>query len=337
MEITHVPLIKFFLEASVVIATFFTVGIAASEEPPPCPQCIADFAIYNPSYEDDGVWEEEVTALEHMFKVFNWTYRSVDQIEINTGILASGPQRKFRALIAPGGWSWYREEAVTENGEKNLRAFVENGGHFVGFCAGAYWAAKRLVFAMNASGKNNTYSTPEDFNGVYPYELALYPGDAKGPLGWMPWKNGTNVNFSAAIINLENKNMRRIGLPKESRFLYGGGPFFPNAEKVPGMEVWARAKSNITAQTAATGEGQATIVHFPSGKGSVTLFSYHPDVLIKHQADGIALKQFFDEDAIKWDLGSQTYEQINLDSWNIVHAALQIAADQEVTALKKLP
>ncbi len=317
----------------------FVIPVADSraETPQTCPRCETDFAIYNPRYEDDGVWEEEVTALEQMFKTFKWSSRAVDHLEINSGILRKEKDKRFRALIAPGGWSWYRESVVSPAGEQHIREFVKDGGHYVGFCAGAYWAAARLVWAMEASGPGQQYSTPADYNGVFPYELKLYPADAKGPLGWMPWRNGGNVNFSLAEINLKIPALKKIGMPRETRFLYGGGPFFPDAEKIAGLEVWARAKPETPNQSPAAGAGQATIIRFPLGKGSVTLFSYHPDVLIKHQADGISLSQFFKEDDIRWERGGQTFEEINLHSWNIVHAALQLAAGEEVTGVKKLP
>lgn len=301
-----------------------------------CLECVADFAIYNPDYEDDGVWEEEVVALEHMFRAFGWTFRPVSHQDINSGALGAEKKRRFRALVAPGGWSWWREAAVTPEGDRNIRSFLKNGGHYVGFCAGAYAAAKRIVWAQEASSPEKN-SRPADYNGIFSYELAIYPGDARGPLGWMPWRNGTNVNFDRAEINLKNPTMAAIGLPAEVRFLYGGGPFFPDAEKIPGVEIWARAKTTVKGQSRETGAQQPTIIRYPVGDGSVTLFSYHPDVLIKHSSDGIALHQFFNEDTIAWDLGGGTFDQINLWSWNIVHAALQLASNRPVTRMEKVP
>ena len=143
--------------------------------------------------------------------------------------------------------------------------------------------------------------------------------------------------YCAAEINLKNPTMAAIGLPAEVRFLYGGGPFFPDAEKIPGVEIWARAKTHAKGQSRETGAQQPTIVRYPVGDGSVTLFSYHPDVLIKHPSDGIALHQFFNEDTIAWDLGGSTFDQINLWSWNIVHAALQLASNRPVSRMEKVP
>lgn len=56
---------KLFLTAIFSAAVFLvSPGYVRGDE---CPQCQADFAIYNPDYEDDGVWEEEVAALADLF------------------------------------------------------------------------------------------------------------------------------------------------------------------------------------------------------------------------------------------------------------------------------
>lgn len=328
--------------AALLLFAQIALGEAAPASSRDCPACLADFALYDPDYEDDGVWEEEVSALQSMFTAYGWSHRKLGPRELNRAELGIGDARSYRALIAPGGWSWYREEALTPAGEEGIRGFVRSGGHYVGFCAGAYWAAKRIIWADQASGPRMAYSRPEDYSGRYDYKLALFPGDAKGPLGWMPWRSGTNVNLSLAKINLDNPTMKRIGLPAETRFLYGGGPFFTGSADIEGLEVWARAKM-IPGGTAPKrpdpeiGENQPTIIRYPSGRGSVTLFSYHPDVLIQHPADGIELTQFFREGDIDWVTGSQTMAEINLHSWNIVHAALQLASNQEATPLRELP
>jgi len=52
-----------------------------------CPACVADFALYDPGYEDDGVWEEEVTALEAMFETYGWSYGAIGPQDLNVGTL----------------------------------------------------------------------------------------------------------------------------------------------------------------------------------------------------------------------------------------------------------
>ncbi len=298
----------------------------------------ADFALYDPAYENDGVWEEEVKALKALFVTYNWTYEVIDHIDINSGILGSGNSRKYKALIAPGGYAYYRELAVTPTGEDNIRNFVNSGGNFIGFCAGAYWAADTLSWAEFATGNGGSYNQPSDYND-YDYNLNLFDGVAKGPFGWEPWNNGTNPSLQKVAINTANSTMQTIGLSDTTRFFYYGGPVFTNIKsQLSNYEIWASAVAPMSIpNNASTGDGEPTIVKFNYGTGNVILFSYHPEVLINSEVDNLHLSTYFDEDGISWDTGNQSFEEINLDSWNIVHAALQIAANQQVTQLTSLP
>lgn len=293
-----------------------------------CPECIADFALYDPRGETDGVWSEEVTALVSLFDAYGFTYEKVDAAALVTGDLGEGEGRRYRALIAPGGWAWTRNQAVTPAGEEDLRRFVASGGNYVGFCAGAYWAADDVVFAEFA---------PTDY-ASYEYDLDLLPGPAKGPFAWAPWNGGTTISLQAAAIDTANPVMAAAKMPARTRFVYGGGPFFDDLSRVEGLEVWARAVApEGTAPELRAGDGQPAIVRYHSGTGNVILFSYHPEVLVDSMVDGMVMSDYYPERTIAWDTGDQTQDEVNLDSWNIVHAALQVAANTDVTPLTSLP
>lgn len=306
----------------------------------PCSSCAFDFALYDPSYEDDGVWEEEVTALKAMFDTYGWSYEVISYTDINTGKLGSGDSRRYRAVIAPGGYSYYRELVLSTTGETNLRNFISSGGSFIGFCAGTYWTGSLVTFATDSSGGNGTYNLESDYIS-YPwtYHLKIFPGETKGPFGWTPWANGSNINFELADITTGDYTMKKIGLPAITRFLYGGGPVFLDGDTDSNnYHVWARAQQPSNAASGADfGDGDPAIVHYTYGGGQVVLFAYHPDVLIDNNSDNVTLSQFYQEDEIDWNTGDQTKAEINLDSWNIVHAAMQIAAEEPVTPLQSLP
>ncbi|MCC7075626.1 MAG: hypothetical protein IT198_00730 [Acidimicrobiia bacterium] len=290
-----------------------------------CPSCTKDFALYDPGYEDDGVWEDEVTALVSMFDEFGWTYERIGSDEINAGGLGTGESRRFRGLVAPGGWAWWRNRFVTAAGESGIRAFVESGGNFVGFCAGAYWAADAVTFAEG----DRDYQT-------YEYDLALWPGTTMGPLAWMPWNGGTNANLDAVAIDTSNPTMAAIGVPGEVRLFYAGGPWFVADPAPAGLEVWGRAVAPVGAATT-DGTGEATIVRYGVGAGNVILFAYHPEMLIDSGADGVTLQSLYPERQIAWDTGGLSMDAVNLQSWNVAHAALQITADENATPLTELP
>lgn len=292
-----------------------------------CPSCVADFALYDPSYEDDGVWEEEITALKAMMDAYDWSYQIVDPSDLNSKILGSGDSRRFRALIAPGGYAYYRVIAVNPEGDAAIRGFVRSGGGYVGFCAGAYWAVDTVRWSQTGNGTID-----------YPYDLHLFRGVGQGPFGWMPWMNGTNANLDVAAINSATGVMQKIGMPPFTRFLYGGGPWFLPDESLPHYEVWARAAMPAgTLPSHSNGNGKPSVIRFSYGDGAVVLFSYHPDVLIHSNVDHVKLSVFYKEDQIRWITGNQSWPEINLNSWNIVHAAFQTAINEPVTRLTKLP
>ncbi|HEV8629520.1 MAG TPA: BPL-N domain-containing protein [Thermoanaerobaculia bacterium] len=298
----------------------------APAAPVPCRACVADFAIYDPVREEDGVWEEDVTALETILDAYGFTHRRVDAPGIAGGALGSGAGRRFRALLEPGGWAYTRNVALGATGAARLRSFVQSGGGYVGFCAGAYAAAALVRFDLQGAG----------YYQSIPYSLQLFPGAAAGPFGWMPWRDGTNANLVEAAIEVGNPTMRAIGIPARTRFLYGGGPWFEPYLSPARYEVWARAVAPPGATNRA-GDGKPTIVKLAYGRGTVVLFAYHPEILIGSTADGVVLRQFCDEGAIDWDLGDLTLEQIDLDSWNVVHAALQVAIGQRAAPVLALP
>lgn len=301
-----------------------------------CSSCVADFAIYDALYEDDGVWEEEVTALTSLLTAYGWTYEKVTPAQINGGVLGQDDLRKYRALIAPGGWAAVRMGDVTATGDDNIKAFVSSGGNYVGFCAGSYWASKTVSFAGTATGDGGKYNKGSDYHS-FTYDLKLFKGTAKGPFGWIPWSS-TEANFDRVQINLDNSTMAAASLPGKTHFFYAGGPFFTYSEKPEGFKVWARAMApSGTSDAADTGDGKPTVVRFGYGTGLVILFSYHPEILVGSMADGVELNDYYDESAIRWDTGNQTQSEVNVDSWNIVHAAFQVATGQTVTPVVATP
>jgi len=133
--------------------------------------------------------------------------------------------------------------------------------------------------------------------------------------------------------------MSLIGLPDTTRFFYYGGPVFTNFSSTPSnYEIWATAVApKGTVPAARIGENEPTVIKFNYGTGNVIFFSYHPEVLIGSDVDNLKLSQFVNEDSLNWDVGNQTLDEINLQSWNIVHAALQIANNEPVTKITSLP
>jgi len=84
---------------------------------------------------------------------------SGDSDDLNGRLLYPDGQPRFRILFVNGGNSTSHGKSLGENGVKNMRSFVKNGGGYVGTCAGAFFAS-------------NGYDGKAD----YPYYLSIWPG-----------------------------------------------------------------------------------------------------------------------------------------------------------------
>ena len=71
-------------------------------------------------------------------------------------------------LIMPGGADLFYCEKLNGDGNRIIRDFVEQGGCYIGICAGAYYGAKRLDWDKGSIDGSR--------------ELAFYHGTAAGPV-----------------------------------------------------------------------------------------------------------------------------------------------------------
>jgi glutamine amidotransferase-like uncharacterized protein len=81
---------------------------------------------------------EETLAPEAGFRVTRITAE-----DIRAGKLAG-----YRVLIVPGGSSRTEATALGEDGRQAVRAFVSEGGTYVGICAGCYLASKHYKWSL---------------------------------------------------------------------------------------------------------------------------------------------------------------------------------------------
>ena len=81
-----------------------------------------------------------------------------DANDTNGRLLYPDGQPRYRLLFVNGGSSKTHGKSLTETALHNMRLFVQNGGSYVGTCAGAFFAS-------------NGY----DSNVAYPYYLSIWP------------------------------------------------------------------------------------------------------------------------------------------------------------------
>jgi biotin--protein ligase len=79
--------------------------------------------------------------------------------------------KQTKTLIMPGGRSMPFYEKLSSAGNKNIRQFVEQGGTYIGICAGAYYACTETIFAKGL---------PLEL--ILPGELHFFSGRAIGPV-----------------------------------------------------------------------------------------------------------------------------------------------------------
>ncbi len=79
--------------------------------------------------------------------------------DLNGRLLYPDGQPRFRLLFVNGGNSNLHGQSLDRNALKNMRSFVQNGGCYVGTCAGAFFASNGV------DGKANN-----------PYYLSVWPG-----------------------------------------------------------------------------------------------------------------------------------------------------------------
>lgn len=84
---------------------------------------------------------------------------SGDSSDQNGRLLYPDGQPRYRLLFVNGGSSTKHGQSLDSKGLENMRTFVEQGGSYLGMCAGAFFAA-------------NGY----DGNADYPYYLSIWPG-----------------------------------------------------------------------------------------------------------------------------------------------------------------
>ena len=84
---------------------------------------------------------------------------SGDSDDLNGRLLYPDGQPRYRLLFVNGGNSNLHGQSLDRNALNNMRSFVQNGGSYVGTCAGAFFASNGV------DGKANN-----------PYYLSVWPG-----------------------------------------------------------------------------------------------------------------------------------------------------------------
>ncbi len=175
-------------------------------------------------------------------------------------ILNGALTNKIDLFVMPGGASRYKAAKLNGAANRAIKQYVENGGRYLGICAGAYMACELTEWAKDKPHEIITRN-----------ELAFFPGSAVGPIE--AFGRGDNYNQTdARLVTLEWD-----GKPVTSLYL-GGCVFQPSTTE--GYQILATFSE--------LPEKPAAVVCGDYGKGRWLLSSTHPE----YDDEAIELVQF---------------------------------------------
>ncbi len=188
-------------------------------------------------YTGRGSWDVDIEALKNFLDAYGLQVVEIDQQTISSANIGE----ICDILVFVGGWSAEYMHYIENHA--NIRSFVEEGGCFIGFCAGAYYASSTMRWGDN----------------LYEYPLKLFSGEAAGPLS-LGWGTLSPVELNKEIL-FNNNFMDTVEM------WYFDGPSFTGFTGSD-VDILARYSSN----------GEAAIIAFSFGQGRVMLSGPHPEL-----------------------------------------------------------
>lgn len=197
-------------------------------------------------YNDEGVSSFSLSETLKMIRDISSAVEVVDHRFLNE----KDWEKETKLIVFPGGRDIPYDRNLKGKGTKKIRKFVEEGGNFLGICAGAYFAADEVVFEKGTSLEVHEKR-----------ELKFFPGSAIGTLyPEVSFSYESKGGIHPAEVSFENHRLY---------LYYNGGCTFEDSSKYPGVKVLAHY---LDAQN------QPAIIHCKVGKGNVILSGVHIEV-----------------------------------------------------------
>lgn len=195
-------------------------------------------------YNDDGVSADSANALLDYFRHENARFVTGADLQKNNWIFDT------TLLIVPGGRSLPYYEKLGDTGNKNIIAYVEQGGTYWGFCAGAYYACTKTLFSEGL---------PLELK--LPGELHFFEGNAIGPV-FAETEFAYQSESGACIVDVIWKDQHTYPV------YFNGGCYFEHADTFKNTEILACYASNQ----------KPAIIACTYGKGRAILSGVHPEL-----------------------------------------------------------
>lgn len=204
-------------------------------------------------YEGPGTSPIAIQHTEYTLRKMLHTRYTVQKITPEEVI--HGAWSKNAALfIMPGGADTLYGKSLTPSGNQKIQSYVQEGGAYLGFCAGAYYGSQHIIFSAG---------TPLEVMGKR--ELAFFPGTAEGPT-LAPWDDTSNAGAKAAVLQWKAPH-GPFSMDQTVTTYFNGGCHFVQADS------YSHARVLATYQT--TSPPKAAIVEMGVDKGRVILSGVH--------------------------------------------------------------
>lgn len=205
-------------------------------------------------YQDDGVSESTTNDIKKAFAELGKSYVTRT---INSNHTKEGKWRlNAIAYFIPGGSGRKIHEKLKGDGNAHIREFVENGGVYIGICAGAYYGSQFEEF--------NTFDTTLTIDKKT-NELAFFKGAAVGPaLAPFSTTSKSGVRIAHIKHNLS-------GADQICNIYFNGGCFFKGADQSPNTKIIGTYNNEGF-------EGLSAIIECKVGLGKALLSGVHPEV-----------------------------------------------------------
>jgi biotin---protein ligase len=205
-------------------------------------------------YLDEGVSNGSFQKLTHAFERI-LGHASIEAVN-HQFFLRKNWEQNIALLAFPGGRDLPYHSLLAGRANRRIRTYVENGGKYLGICAGGYYGSSQIEF-----GKG----TPHEIEASR--ELQFFPGVAKGPLAHIPFSYD-DAYFKEVMISWQS-NVLKFCKDSLNKAYYHGGCYFEKAEHFSSVEILARYHDVIGRP--------AAIVRCKIKQGLALLSGIHPE------------------------------------------------------------
>ncbi|KAI8368468.1 biotin-protein ligase [Blakeslea trispora] len=172
---------------------------------------------------------------------------------------SDGWQTDCAMLVMPGGRDLPYCQALDGQPNQAIKTFVENGGRYLGICAGAYYASQSIEFEKGNSQMEIVASR----------QLGFYPGLCRGTAyPGFSYASESGARLVPVSVRKEHFQNNECTTPDDAWMYYNGGGYFVDPDQHSGVTVLSDYKELDHA---------AAIVHCRVGQGHALLLGTHPE------------------------------------------------------------